>query len=340
MFFNQRNKVTFGSNEEDPSDLAEKLQAIAYVACGCFEGDISEIDQPLAEDAVVWKLSNHYETGSVPFNTENKIKAAYKSLEHKSVDKAKILEKIALKYKIDMEEEEENDSEYSSDLLYHTTTEDEESLLDDENTILHKDKHYFGHKAKHEFWHLYKSERTFKDQGKEEIKDPRFAYIKTCQDLKMLPKAGMVIRSEKTTHLSYANFGLLQKNSVAVAESLKRYPLEIEALDFTGNGIRPKECILLTEALDNHLGTLIYLNFSGNKIGFDGAKVLGERLAKMKLLENINLSGNLMGDEAANEILKGLSALLALKSINLSNNALGQKFTENEFIENLGFILK
>lgn len=57
----------------------------------------------------------------------------------------------------------------------------------------------------------------------------------------MLPKAGMVIRGEKTTHLSFANFGLLHKNSIAVAESLKRYPLEINSLDFSGNGIRAKE---------------------------------------------------------------------------------------------------
>lgn len=86
----------------------------------------------------------------------------------------------------------------------------------------------------------------------------------------MLPKAGMIIRSEKTSHLSFANLGLLQKNSVAVAESLKRYPLEIEALDFTGNGIRPKECIMLSQAIETHANTLVQLNFSENKIGLEG----------------------------------------------------------------------
>lgn len=142
-----------------------------------------------------------------------------------------------MKYKLEVDSEQKDTD---SDLFYNPNDE-EEYLLDDDTKILDKEKNYFGQRAKERFWKLYKSDRTFKDQFKEEIKDPRFAYIKTCHDLKMLPKAGMVIRSAKTTHLSYANLGLLQKNSVAVAESLKRYPLEIEALDFTGNGIRPKE---------------------------------------------------------------------------------------------------
>ena len=163
---------------------------------------------------------------------------------------------------------------------------------------------------------MYKSGRTFKDQANEEIKDPRFAYIKTCHDLKMLPKAGMVIRSEKTTHLSYANFGLLHKSSMAVAESIKRYPLEIEALDFTGNGIRSKECIMIVEALDPHLGTLSILNFSENKIGFEGAKAIGEKVLNMKQLECINVASNMLGDEAIYEILKGVSFCQTLKEIN------------------------
>jgi hypothetical protein len=51
----------------------------------------------------------------------------------------------------------------------------------------------------------------------------------------------MVVREEKTSQLSFANFGLLQKGSKAVADSLKIYPLEIKGVNFTGNGIRAKE---------------------------------------------------------------------------------------------------
>jgi hypothetical protein len=56
------------------------------------------------------------------------------------------------------------------------------------------DKVYFGMKAKTKFWEMYKSERTFKDYEKtEEILDPRFAYLKQCKEMNMLPKAGMII---------------------------------------------------------------------------------------------------------------------------------------------------
>lgn len=57
-------------------------------------------------------------------------------------------------------------------------------------------KYYFGDEAKEEFWDLYKSERKFKDYntGTDEIKDPRFAYLKSCKELKVYPKASMLIR--------------------------------------------------------------------------------------------------------------------------------------------------
>lgn len=58
---------------------------------------------------------------------------------------------------------------------------------------------YFGEEAKENFWDLYKSDRRFKDfdQETDEIKDPRFAYLKVCKDLKVYPKARMVIRKDK-----------------------------------------------------------------------------------------------------------------------------------------------
>lgn len=54
---------------------------------------------------------------------------------------------------------------------------------------------FFGEEAKDNFWNLYKSERRFKDFNVEndEINDPRFAYLKTCKDLKVFPKARMII---------------------------------------------------------------------------------------------------------------------------------------------------
>lgn len=185
-------------------------------------------------------LSKHFEGSSHSFKIESKIKKAFNSTTRSKEDKEEILRKIALKYSLEEEEEpvSDGDSEYSSDL--YMVTEEDFNLLEDD-MILGKEKNYFGKKAKDKFWNLYKSDRTFKDNAKSEIKDPRFAYIKTCHDLKVLPKAGMMIRSEKTSHLSFANQGLLQKSSKAVAESLKRYSLEIEALDFTGNGIRAPE---------------------------------------------------------------------------------------------------
>jgi hypothetical protein len=55
---------------------------------------------------------------------------------------------------------------------------------------------YFGDEAKEGFWDLYKSDRRFKDfdQENDEIKDPRFAYLQMCKELKVFPKARMVIR--------------------------------------------------------------------------------------------------------------------------------------------------
>lgn len=338
MFFQQKNKLTFGSGEEDSDILADKLQAIVNLACAYYESDLLDPRHKL-DSSTMWRLSNYFESNSISFDVESKIIKAYKAIKKRKEDKDKILEKIALKYKLDVSEDiSDNDTEYSSDLFMNT--EEDDDLLDSDTTILNKDKNYFGKKAKDRFWNLYKSGRTFKDHSKEEIKDPRFAYIKTCHDLKMLPKAGMIIRGEKTTHLSYAHFGLLHKNSMAVAESLKRYPLEIESLDFTGNGIKASECIMLVEALESHCATLQHLNFSDNKIGHDGAIALSDKIIKMKQLESLSLDGNLLGDDSMSEILKSANTLLNLKSLNLSNNALGHKVTDSEFAEALCSLLR
>lgn len=237
MFFDHKEKLNFGPEQQDPDIFADKLQAIANFACGSFETNVFEENN---NEKVIWRLSDYYKKTPLAFNVKSKIVKAFKSLEKRKEDKLVILERIAMKYKIDPEEDlADVDSQYSSDL--YMNTEEDFNLLDDDTMILDKDRNYFGKKAKDRFWTLYKSDRTFKDNMKSEIKDPRFAYIKSCHEMGMLPKASMVIRTEKTTHLSFANQGLLQKNSKAVAESLKRYSLDVEALDFTGNGIKAKE---------------------------------------------------------------------------------------------------
>lgn len=109
---------------------------------------------------------------------------------------------------------------------------------------------YFGDGAKEEFWELYKSDRKFKDQNMQddEIKDPRFAYLETCKELMVYPKARMLIREKKSSHLDYSNFIMLNKASVAVAEAIKRYTLPVDTITLLNNGLKPKECCLLVES--------------------------------------------------------------------------------------------
>jgi hypothetical protein len=111
-------------------------------------------------------------------------------------------------------------------------------------------KFYFGDEAKEEFWDLYKSERRFKDYntGVDDIKDPRFAYLKTCKELKVYPKASMLIRQKKSNHIDYSNFLLLNKSAVAVAEAVKRYTLPVDSITLSNNGLKPKECTLMIES--------------------------------------------------------------------------------------------
>ena len=83
MFFHQRNKLTFGSTSVDPAILAEKLQTIAFTACGCFEGDISEQNKE-EKNPIIWRLSDYIDnSGTIPFSTESKIMKAFKSLQRK-----------------------------------------------------------------------------------------------------------------------------------------------------------------------------------------------------------------------------------------------------------------
>lgn len=71
------------------------------------------------------------------------------------------------------------------------------------------------------------------------IFDPRFAYLKQCKNLGLLPKAGMIIKKEETWVLNYQNFRMTKKTSSAVAEAIKRYPSDflIEEANFMGNSL-------------------------------------------------------------------------------------------------------
>ena len=113
---------------------------------------------------------------------------------------------------------------------------------------------YFGDDAKEEFWDLYKSERRFKDYniGVDEIKDPRFAYLKMCKELMVYPKARMLIREKKSNNIDYSNFLLLNKSAVAVAEAIKRYSLQVDSITLSNNGLKPKECCLLISSFQKH----------------------------------------------------------------------------------------
>jgi hypothetical protein len=93
---------------------------------------------------------------------------------------------------------------------------------------------YFGEEAKEDFWELYKSDRRFKDfdADTDKINDPRFAYLKICDELKVFPKARMLIRDKKTTYIDFSNYSLLNKSAVAVSEAIKIYSLPIESINF------------------------------------------------------------------------------------------------------------
>lgn len=89
MFFYQKNKLSFGPTDEDPDLMADRMQAITNLACGCFEGDILDPNGPKA--STVWKLSDFFEPSSISFNVESKLQEAFNSLERQKEDREEIL---------------------------------------------------------------------------------------------------------------------------------------------------------------------------------------------------------------------------------------------------------
>ena len=65
-----------------------------------------------------------------------------------------------------------------------------------------------GPEAKEKFWTLYKSERKFKDNilaEEEEQRDPRFAYMQSCTEFRMIPRAGSLIKDKESPIIDFSN---------------------------------------------------------------------------------------------------------------------------------------
>jgi len=200
---------------------------------------------------------------------------------------------------------------------------------------------FFGDDAKEEFWDLYKSERRFKDYniGIDEIKDPRFAYLKCCKELMVYPKARMLIREKKTNHLDYSNLVLLNKSAVAVAEGIKRYSLPVESITLSNNGLKPKECTLMIESFSKHYGMIQSLTISKNKMGLEGAKFLAHSLPEMKILSKLSLADNDIGDTGINEIINACRSYCSIEYLDISGNNLGKSPVGLEMGESLNQFL-
>ncbi len=142
---------------------------------------------------------------------------------------------------------------------------------------------------------MYKSDRTFKDfEDSQPIKDPRFAYLKQCWDMNMLPKAKMIIWEEEqknSKRLDYANFRLQGKTCAAVAEAIKIYPLEIEEVDFSDNGLWDQDLVSLLTSLDVHFKSILTLNLSENqRLGIRGGEALANAVIEIPALMELDLS--------------------------------------------------
>ena len=200
---------------------------------------------------------------------------------------------------------------------------------------------FFGDEAREGFWDLYKSERRFKDYklGTDDIKDPRFAYLQTCKELKVHPKARLLIRDKKTSHLDYSNLILLNKSAVAVAEAIKRYTLPVESITISNNGLKPKECQLLIESFTRHYQMISSLTISKNKLGIEGAKYLSGSLSEMKILSKLVLADDEIGDAGVSELIYNCRNYCSLEYLDISGNNLGKSSAALEFADNMNAYL-
>jgi hypothetical protein len=98
-----------------------------------------------------------------------------------------------------------------------------------------------GPEAKDKFWTLYKSERKFKDTSMEdsEVRDPRFAYMQTCCDLKVMPRAGSLIKDKESPIIDFSNQYIGSSGGVkSVAAAVERYNYPVKEITFCNNGFK------------------------------------------------------------------------------------------------------
>lgn len=134
----------------------------------------------------------------------------------------------------------------------------------------------------------------------------------------------MIIREQKTSHLDYSNYQLLNKSAVAVGEAIKRYGLPIEHISFKNNGLKGREMNLLINSLSRHYSKLTHLNLAKNKLGYEGAKYLSESLNEMKALLSLDLAENEIGDIGIGEIMKSLKNFGNIEYLDISGNNIGK----------------
>lgn len=83
---------------------------------------------------------------------------------------------------------------------------------------------------------------------------------------------------------------------MALAESIKLYPLSVSSINLSNNGLKPRDCVTLIESMERHFPKLAVLNLSKNKLGTEGSEFLSSHLRTMKELVTLDLSHNEIGD--------------------------------------------
>jgi hypothetical protein len=133
-----------------------------------------------------------------------------------------------------------------------------------------------GSGAKQKFWELYKSERHFKDfKPKQKITDPRFAYFQTCKDLKIQPKAGLLIKDKENPYIDFENQFMKSNSSVeAVAAAVKRYNYVVLGVKFVNNSMNSRQVKIIIDSFSHHYGSLLNINLSENNVGLEGSRHL------------------------------------------------------------------
>lgn len=184
-----------------------------------------------------------------------------------------------------------------------------------------------GSGAKQKFWELYKSERKFKDfKPAQGISDPRFAYFKTCKDLKIQPKAGFLIHERETPYIDFTGQFMKSTSSVAaVAEAVKRYQYTVLGVNFVDNSLEPRQIKTIVDSFSHHFVSLQVLNMSENNVGLEGARHIALQAPQLKSLTELTLSGCNITDKGVQELLTAFEqSACFLQVLNLAGNAIGQ----------------